>query len=322
VRFSSAPLPLLHNCHMASVPNAPVDEEETKSSRIVNIMSSGSNNSESGAFRKTGSRLLQGLTGTSGSKRLGSVDMTVRSRSGAADAAVDNVEDGSVANGDSVANRTYRRRWFGLVQLTLMNIIVSWDVSCPLYTASAKCCRRYTNVTDPIRQWLTFAPVASKAADFYNVSESAINWISTAFFLSFVAIFPLTIYVLHRSVKLAFVISALLILVGNWVRYAGSNNRSGGNFAYAMAGEILIGFAQPFVLAAPTRYSDLWFTARGRVAATALTSLANPFGAALGQLINPLWVTETADVSNMVLYVSIIVRFFRLFPRSFCIALR
>lgn len=38
--------------------------------------------------------------------------------------------------------RTYKRRWFGLVQLTLLNIIVSWDVSCPppssllLYTPS------------------------------------------------------------------------------------------------------------------------------------------------------------------------------------------
>jgi VIT1/CCC1 family predicted Fe2+/Mn2+ transporter len=295
---------------MASVPNAAVDEEEKKSSRIVNMMSSGSNSSGSGAFRKTGSRLWQGLTGTSGSKRLGSVDLTVRSRSGAADATVDNVEDGSVANGDSVEYRTYRRRWFGLVQLTLMNIIVSWDVRYPLHTPSPIRYRRNTNVADPIRQWLTYAPVASKAADFYNVSESAINWISTAFFLAFVAIFPLTIYVLHRSVKLAFVISSLLILIGNWVRYAGSNNRSGGNFAYAMAGEILIGFAQPFILAAPTRYSDLWFTARGRVAATAITSLANPFGAALGQLINPFWVSETGDVSNMVLYVSIIVRLF------------
>ena len=75
-----------------------------------------------------------------------------------------------------------------------------------------------------------------------------------------------------------------------------------------MAGEIVIGFAQPFILAAPTRYSDLWFTNRGRVAATALTSLANPFGAALGQLVTPFWVSEPGDVSSMVLYVSIIVR--------------
>lgn len=97
------------------------------------------------------------------------------------------------------------------------------------------------------------------------------------------------------------------MLVGNWIRYAGSRSRDGGHYGYAMGGTIVIGLAQPFVLGAPSRYSDLWFTPRGRLAATAVTSLANPFGGALGQLINPLWVTKTGDISNMVLYVAIIV---------------
>lgn len=164
------------------------------------------------------------------------------------------------------------------------------------------------NVTDHIfTQWLTYAPVASNAATYYSVPESTITWISTAFFLAFVAVFPISIAILHRGPKLAFMTAAVLILIGNWIRYAGSTSRKGGNVAYAMAGEIVIGFGQPFILAAPTRYSDLWFTNRGRIAATALTSLANPFGAALGQLITPFWVSKPADVSNMVLYVSIIV---------------
>jgi hypothetical protein len=157
---------------------------------------------------------------------------------------------------------------------------------------------------------MTYAPVASHAADYYSVNESTINWISTAFFLAFVAVFPVSIAILHRGPKIAFVVAAVLILIGNWIRYAGATKSSGGNIAHAMAGEIVIGFAQPFILAAPTRYSDLWFTNRGRVAATALTSLANPFGAALGQLITPLWVSKPGDVSNMVLYVSIIVSHF------------
>lgn len=33
--------------------------------------------------------------------------------------------------GDGVAYKVYKRRWFGLVQLVLLNIIVSWDVSLP-----------------------------------------------------------------------------------------------------------------------------------------------------------------------------------------------
>jgi hypothetical protein len=52
-------------------------------------------------------------------------------------------------------------------------------------------------------------------------------------------------------------------------------------FSVVMVGQILTGLAQPFVLAAPTRYSDMWFTEDGRIGATALASLANPFGAAV-----------------------------------------
>ncbi|KAB5566576.1 major facilitator superfamily domain-containing protein [Coniochaeta sp. 2T2.1] len=125
---------------------------------------------------------------------------------------------------------------------------------------------------------------------------------------SFVVATPLTIYVLHLGPKPSIMTSAALVLAGNWIRYAGSHSRTegGGIFGVVMFGQILTGLAQPFVLSAPARYSDLWFTNRGRVAATALVSLANPFGAALGQLIVPFWVSKPADVSNMVLYVAII----------------
>lgn len=40
---------------------------------------------------------------------------------------------GAAGDGDDgagVVYKVYKRRWFGLVQLTLLNIIVSWDVSC------------------------------------------------------------------------------------------------------------------------------------------------------------------------------------------------
>jgi sugar phosphate permease len=124
---------------------------------------------------------------------------------------------------------------------------------------------------------------------------------------AFTSMTPVVIYVLHLGPKLSIVTAAALILVGNWIRFAGSHSGDGGLFGVVMFGQILTGLAQPFVLAAPSRYSDLWFTNRGRVAATALTSLANPFGAALGQLIAPFWVSQPSDISRMVLYVSIIV---------------
>ncbi|KAK8069670.1 hypothetical protein PG994_006286 [Apiospora phragmitis] len=188
-------------------------------------------------------------------------------------------DDGSIRAG--VVYRTYKRRWFGLVQLTLLNIIVSWD-------------------------WVTFAPISQFAAAYYNVSESAINWLSTGFLFVFLVTSPITIYVLHKGPKLSIVTASVLLLVGNWIRYAGSHSSDGGNFGIVMFGVVLTGAAQTFILSAPTTYSDLWFTDRGRIGATAIMSLANPFGAALGQLITPFLVTGPRDVSNAVLYVSII----------------
>ncbi|RYP49898.1 hypothetical protein DL768_004434 [Monosporascus sp. mg162] len=198
---------------------------------------------------------------------------------------VENAGDGSFDQGqaDATEYKVYKRRWFGLLQLTLLNIVVSWD-------------------------WITFAPVVQHAAAYYRVSESAVNWFSTGFLFAFVAVVPVTIYTLHLGPKPSIATSALLILVGNWVRFAGSHSHShdGGMFGVVMFGQVLTGLSQPFVLSAPTRYSDLWFTNRGRVAATALPSLANPFGAAFGQLIVPFMVNGPADMSNAVLYVAII----------------
>jgi MFS transporter, FLVCR family, MFS-domain-containing protein 7 len=138
------------------------------------------------------------------------------------------------------------------------------------------------------------------------VSESSINWLSTAFLFAFVAVAPLVVFVLNRSgPKASILVSSGLILVGNWIRYAGTRS-SPPRFGVVMFGQIIIGFAQPFVLAAPTRYSNLWFSDQGRVTATALASLANPLGGALGQLVSPIWASNQSDIPNMVLYTAIL----------------
>lgn len=175
--------------------------------------------------------------------------------------------------------QVYKRRFFGLGQLILLNIVVSWD-------------------------WIAFAPVSTTAAAYFGTSQSVINWLSTAFLFSFVVATPFTFWTLRKhGPKTAIVISSFFLLVGNWVKYAGAKSNV---FPVVMLGQLLIGLAQPFVLAAPTTYSDLWFSPQGRTTATAVASLANPFGAALGQLISPFWATEPTEIPNSVLWVSII----------------
>jgi len=172
--------------------------------------------------------------------------------------------------------KVYKRRWFGLAQLVLLNIVVSWD-------------------------WLTFAPVSGTAAIYFGTTETAINWLSTGFLFAFVIACPSTIYALHRGPKDSIMAASVLLLLGNWIRYAGTR-ANGGIFWVVILGQILTGLSQPFVLAAPTRYSDMWFTERGRVGATALATLANPFGGALAQIVNPF----LGSIPQVVLIVSII----------------
>lgn len=180
-----------------------------------------------------------------------------------------------------VTYKVYKRRWVGLLQLTLLNIIVSWD-------------------------WLTFAPVSTSSAQYFGTTEAVINWLSTAFLLAFLVISPVVIWILNKGgPRPSMWMASALIFIGNWVRYAGTRPAKP-QFGVVMLGQILIGLAQPFVLAAPTRYSDMWFTENGRIGATALASLANPLGGALGQLIDPAFCSKPADVPNMVLYVAII----------------
>jgi hypothetical protein len=62
-----------------------------------------------------------------GIKKLGSQDYTLRETSIRGSGSDDVVAP--TASADSVQYRTYKRRWFGLVQLALMNIVVSWGVS-------------------------------------------------------------------------------------------------------------------------------------------------------------------------------------------------
>ncbi|KAK2734836.1 Major facilitator super domain-containing protein 7, partial [Onygenales sp. PD_40] len=177
--------------------------------------------------------------------------------------------------------KVYKRRFFGLAQLVLLNVIVSWD-------------------------WLTFSAVSKTASEHFRVSEGIINWMSIGFQFAFCVSSPIVIWTLNKGgPKQSLTVSAVLLLIGNWIRYGGTR-ANGGIFGVAMFGQILIGFAQPFCLSAPTRYSDLWFTDRGRTSATALATLANPFGGALGQLIGPLFATKASEIPNMVLYISII----------------
>ncbi|KAK9461662.1 major facilitator superfamily domain-containing protein [Lipomyces oligophaga] len=180
--------------------------------------------------------------------------------------------------------RSYRRRWYGLAVLMLLNFMASWD-------------------------WLTFAPISSDAASFFGFqSESPINWLSTVILFTYpIGSLASAVVLNRRGVKASMLSAAIFLIVGNWIRVAGvrANDRKG-SFGTLIFGQILIGLGQPFALNAPSFYSDMWFTSQFRVSANALASLSNPLGGAIGQLVSPAFVTKPEDIPDMVLWVSII----------------
>jgi hypothetical protein len=90
-------------------------------------MMKGSDIGSPGSGRKVGGRFWRG-------KKLGSQDYSLDERIVGDNGTVNGDGEEGVAHETSTVYRTYKRRWIGLATLTLMNIVVSWDVSgSPLY---------------------------------------------------------------------------------------------------------------------------------------------------------------------------------------------
>lgn len=179
------------------------------------------------------------------------------------------------ATGSIGTYHIYKRRWFGVLCITLVNICTSWG-------------------------WLSFAAIADYSAEWFGFeSTGPINWLSTVILFSYIAITPLVFWILSRNnIRVAMWICAALAIIGNWLRYAGTEKQL---FGLCMFGQILIGFAQPFALSAPLHYTDLWFTSSSRVSANAIASLANPLGGAIAQLVGPGMVTKASDMPMFIL---------------------
>lgn len=134
-----------------------------------------------------------------------------------------------------------------------------------------------------------------------------VNWLSSIFVFANFAMTLVTIKLLDWGLRPTLISGSALLLIGNWVRYAGSYSSDANKVSVVAVAQALLGMSQSLVLSAPTRFSETWFTSQGRVTATAVMSLANPTGAAIGSIVVPLWTNEPSDISAVVLYVAIIV---------------
>ncbi len=113
--------------------------------------------------------------------------------------------------------------------------------------------------------WLTYAPLTTASAHHYRVSETAIGWLAELFPLLYVVLAIPAGRLLDRSFHRWLAVGAVLTAAGGVVRLAGDD------YAWALAGQVLVAIAQPLVLNAVTK-----------VAAEYLPASLRPHGIAVG----------------------------------------
>jgi predicted MFS family arabinose efflux permease len=106
--------------------------------------------------------------------------------------------------------------------------------------------------------WLTFAPITTATAHHFHVSESAVGWLSEVFPLIYVLLAIPAGMLLDRWFRSSLIAGATLTAVGGLVRLGGQS------FEWALAGQVLVAFGQPFVLNAITKLASEYLPSEKR----------------------------------------------------------
>ena len=146
--------------------------------------------------------------------------------------------------------------------------------------------------------WITFAPITSAAAQFYNTSDLMIGLLSVSFMIVFIFVFFPSAYVIDTwGFKKAVGIGAILTAV-----FGLSRGIFASNFTLVLISQIGIAIGQPFVIGAITKIAARWFPIEERTTASGFGTLALYLGPLLAMLITPLLVLRIGIARMLLAY--------------------
>lgn len=142
--------------------------------------------------------------------------------------------------------------------------------------------------------WIAYAPITGPAAQFYNVTDLQIGFLSMTFMIAFI---PLSIpiswlidtYGFRRSVGLGAILMGLFGIL---------RGLAGQNYNLVLWSTIGIAASQPFLLNAWTTVPAKWFAKEERATAVGLVTLASILGTALGMILTPM-LAETYSIPTI-----------------------
>ena len=146
--------------------------------------------------------------------------------------------------------------------------------------------------------WITFAPITSRAAEFFHTSDLLIGMLSMIFMVVYVIIvIPAAWAIDTLGFRTAVSIGAALTAV-----FAVTRGIFAANFRLVFASQIGLAIGQPFVMGAITRMAARWFPPQERATATGLGTLSMYLGILAGMLFTPMLILRHSIPSMLVVY--------------------
>lgn len=162
--------------------------------------------------------------------------------------------------------KVYKRRWFVLLVLCLLNC---------------------SNAT----LWLTFAPIANETGSFLGVSLEQVNWLSLVYMVVAIPLSFGTTWMLDvLGLRITLILGSWLNMAGALVRFIGAavpELMSQYRYTTVMVGQTLSALAQPLIIFTPTKLAALWFPEHQRATANMIASMSNPLGLLLANILSP-----------------------------------
>jgi len=131
--------------------------------------------------------------------------------------------------------------------------------------------------------WITFAPVTSAAAEFYQTSDLMIGLLSMSFMIVYIIMvlpsaWAIDTWGFRKAVGLGAVLTAVFGL---------TRGIFASNFTLVFVSQVGLAVGQPFVIGSITKVAARWFAARERATASAVGTLALYLGPLIAMLLTP-----------------------------------
>ena len=158
---------------------------------------------------------------------------------------------------------------------------------------------------------MTFAPIESQTKQFFNISTTAVNALAIVCSFVYTAGTILSIWLSRKySLRTIMIIGSILNL-GVFIRILSLIQPNYG-YSALLIGQILPAISAPFFLNSAALFAARWFPPSQRDLATAIGSMANPLGLAMGTLFPSLIISDKNATSKELFLLLIIEAVFTL----------